>query len=364
MLDLMVTRRLRGMTLTATIHAGPGVITLIGPSGAGKTTLLRIIAGLTKPDSGHVLIDGLPQTDCARRLHRPPGKRRVGVVFQDYALFPHLSVGANVAYGLRARDINRLERRRRTMAMLDRLELAGLERERPSRLSGGQRQRVALARVLVLEPRVLLLDEPLAALDVQTRARVRADLHETLRGLAIPTLLVTHDPADMRAFGQRIIVLEEGRIVQDGAYADLTMHPATAFVGETMDVNYYVGLLERTEDGAALQVRLDDDIVLQPLSLALPYGPVSVTIPPWEICLRPDLDAAEGQVVVRGRVVQVEPIGGRLRVILALGRSGRRRLVVDTAVAEVATTSVVEGMMLAAAAPPSAVDVTPIRDAT
>lgn len=361
MLDLVVAKQLRAMTLAATLQVGPGVVLLIGPSGAGKTTLLRMIAGLVEPDSGHILIDGRLQTDCARGVHRPPGQRGVGVVFQDYALFPHLSVEANVAYGLRARRVKRSERRRRTMAMLEQLGLAGLERERPTRLSGGQRQRVALARVLVLQPRVLLLDEPLAALDVQTRAVVRAELRRVLQGLAIPTLLVTHDPADLRVFGERIVVLESGKIVQDDAYADLEKRPATAFVGHVMDVNYYRGMLSQIGDGAGPRVRLDDDIVFQPVSTALPDGPVAVTIPPWEIRLRPNLDGAEGDVGVIGRVMQVEPSGGRVRVSLSLGAAGRLGLVVETPSSDLVGLSVVEGMMLAAVMPLSAIGVTPVR---
>jgi len=362
MLDLVVTKNLREMVLTATIEAGQGVVALVGPSGGGKTTLLRMIAGLSKPDDGRILIDGRLQTDCARGLHRPPGKRGVGVVFQDYALFPHLSVGANVAYGLRARGVNRVQSRQRSMAMLDQLGLDGLEHERPAHLSGGQRQRVALARALVLEPRVLLLDEPLAALDVQTRTRVRADLHGMLGGLAIPTLLVTHDPADMRAFGQRIIVLEEGRIVQDGPYADLVERPATAFVGEAVDVNYYRGLLEHSADGAAARVMLEDDVALEPLPPTGPRGPVAVTIPPWDIRLRTSLDGLVGEIGVMGRVVQIEPIGGRLRVTLTLGRHGRRRLIVDTPVADVANVFIGEGVMLAALMSPAVVNVTRVDD--
>ncbi|MGH2346080.1 MAG: ABC transporter ATP-binding protein, partial [Chloroflexota bacterium] len=168
-LAVNVQKRLREITLAVDLRFDPGVTVIVGPSGAGKSTLLRLIAGLTRPDQGAIQLGERVLDDTAARLYVPPGRREISLVFQEYALFPHLSIERNVAYGLQARRVPRAERGRRVRAMLERLGIANLAGERPDHLSGGQRQRVALARALVLEPRALLLDEPLAALDVQTR---------------------------------------------------------------------------------------------------------------------------------------------------------------------------------------------------
>jgi len=198
--------------------------TMLGPSGSGKTTLLRLIAGFERPDSGTVELGG---TDVTRQ---PPYARHVNTVFQDYALFPHMSVLQNVEYGLRVRRVARAARRRRAEAALDMVRLSGLGGRKPVQLSGGQRQRVALARAIVNEPEVLLLDEPLSALDPHTRDVVRHELAGDLKEFALPTLLVTHDVADALALADRIGVVREGRIVQLGTAAELAANPADEFV--------------------------------------------------------------------------------------------------------------------------------------
>lgn len=214
MLALDIRRKLRDFTLVAATEFPDGVTVIVGPSGAGKTTLLKLIAGLARPDSGrialgsHVLVDD--------RTFVPPYRRGVGMVFQEYALFPHLSVAQNVAFGLRARRVAPAERAPRVAQILDRLEIGALAAERVTELSGGQRQRVALARALVIEPDALLLDEPLAALDPDTRSRVRLELAGLLRDVRIPTLLVTHDEADRAAFPTHAMRIEAGRITPVG----------------------------------------------------------------------------------------------------------------------------------------------------
>lgn len=211
MLRVAVQKRLREFTLDVALAFEPGVTVIVGPSGAGKTTLLRLIAGLDAPDRGSIVLDGRVLYDELTFV--APHRRDIGYVFQEYALFPHLDVAHNVAYGLRARRFSAPERSRRVRTILERLEIATLARERVDELSGGQRQRVALARALVIEPGALLLDEPLSALDPDTRGRVRDELHTILESVPVPTLLVTHDEADRAAFATRSLHLERGRVV-------------------------------------------------------------------------------------------------------------------------------------------------------
>jgi ABC-type sulfate/molybdate transport systems ATPase subunit len=210
MLHVDVRKRLRDFTVDITLEISPGVTIVLGPSGAGKTTLLGLIAGLARPDDGSISLNGRTLADAHTFV--PPFQRNIGVVFQEYALFPHLNVGANVAFGLRARGIAPDVRRERARAMLERLEIPRLIDERVDRLSGGQRQRVALARALVTEPDALVLDEPLSALDPLTRARVRIELRDIFAGIAVPVVLVTHDDADRSLFPDRTIRLDHGRV--------------------------------------------------------------------------------------------------------------------------------------------------------
>jgi len=226
-----VVKRLRDITLDVDVRCAAGVTVIVGPSGAGKTTLLRIIAGLEEIDRGCVSLDDRVLDDGDEQFVRP-GKRDIAYVLQEYSLFPHLSVADNVGYGLAARRFPRAERERRVATELERFDIADTAAVKPDKLSGGQRQRVALARALVLDPRALLLDEPLAALDVQTRGAVRAELRAIVAQVPIPTLFVTHDQADARAFPERIVVLEGGSITQTGTCAELFAAPATAFVEE------------------------------------------------------------------------------------------------------------------------------------
>jgi ABC-type sulfate/molybdate transport systems ATPase subunit len=230
-LRAQVVKRLRDITLDVDVRCAAGVTVIVGPSGAGKTTLLRIIAGLEEIDRGCVSLNDRILDDGAGRFVRP-GKRDIAYVLQDYALFPHLSVADNVGYGLAVRRIPHAERERRVATELERFGIADTAAVKPDKLSGGQRQRVALARALVLDPRALLLDEPLAALDVQTRGTVRTELHAIVAQIPVPTLFVTHDQADALAFPERIVVLEGGRITQTGTCADLFAAPATPFVEE------------------------------------------------------------------------------------------------------------------------------------
>jgi ABC-type sulfate/molybdate transport systems ATPase subunit len=231
LLHANVVKKLRDITLAVDVRCSVGVTLIVGPSGAGKTTLLRLIAGLDEIDSGCVSIGDRVLDDGNGRFV-PAGSRDIGFVLQEYALFPHLTVAQNVAYGLVARRVPREERERRVRATLERFGIPDVAHVKPDKLSGGQRQRVALARALVLEPRALLLDEPLAALDVQTRSSVRRELHSIVTNVTIPTLLVTHDAADARSFPERLIAIENGAITQTGSCAELFADPATPFIAD------------------------------------------------------------------------------------------------------------------------------------
>ena len=204
---------------------------LLGPSGCGKTTLLRIVAGLEVPDRGRVEVDGRTLVDAG--VWVPPERRGIGLVFQEFALFPHLTVEQNVAYGLH--HLPRAERRARTGDMLSLVELAGLEGRYPHQLSGGQQQRVALARALAPAPKLLLLDEPFSNLDTPLKATVRAQLAELLRQAGVPALLVVHDVEDVMALADRVAVLREGRIVREGAPHELRDAPGDTYVARFFD---------------------------------------------------------------------------------------------------------------------------------
>jgi len=216
------------MSIAVAFRAAEAPLVIVGPNGAGKTSALMMILGALAPARGRVALDGAALYDGERRIDVAVERRRIGFVPQRYALFPHLSVLDNVAYGVRAPS--RAERLRRAMETLAELDAAPLAGRRPRELSGGEMQRVALARALASRPRALLMDEPLAALDVTIRREVRRFLAERLRALAIPTVLVTHDVDDAEALDGPIVVLEAGAVVQTGRLADLAASPRTEFV--------------------------------------------------------------------------------------------------------------------------------------
>jgi molybdate transport system ATP-binding protein len=230
--------------LCAQLRADAGeVVAVLGPNGAGKTTLLRALAGLLPLDAGRVEVGGRVWDAPADGAWVPPVERGCGLVFQDYRLFPHLPVRDNVAFGLRARGAGRAAARTAVQPWLERLGLAELADRRPAALSGGQAQRVALARALAATPSLLLLDEPLAALDARTRLDVRGLLREHLSGFPGPSVVVTHDPLEALVLADRVVVLEGGRVVQEGPPALLARRPATEYVARLMGLNLWSGVL-------------------------------------------------------------------------------------------------------------------------
>jgi len=276
-------------------------VALVGPSGAGKTTVLRAVAGLHRPSRGRIALGAETWFDAARRLDRPPDRRSVGLVFQEYALFPHLSVRANVAFG----------GRERVEELLARLRIAHLADEKPGRLSGGERQRVAVARALARDPAVLLLDEPLSALDAHTRAEVREQLADVLAELAIPTLMVTHDFTDAAALAQRVGVMLDGRLRQLGTPAELLARPADTFVASLTGGNLLVGEARPLAAGGS-EVSLDGGLSVR--SREREAGRVGVAIHPWHIVVASAPPADGAANALAGTIGAATLHGGRVRV--------------------------------------------------
>ncbi|MFE0548703.1 ABC transporter ATP-binding protein [Streptomyces pilosus] len=261
--------------LDIALTAAPGdVVALLGPNGAGKTTALRALAGLTPLTAGRLRLDG---TD----LHRtPPASRPVGVVFQDYLLFPHLTALDNVAFGPRCRGAGKAAARALAADWLERMGLAEHAGTRPRHLSGGQAQRVALARALATHPRLLLLDEPLAALDARTRLEVRAQLRRHLDAFEAVAVLVTHDPLDAMVLADRLVVVEHGLVVQEGTPADIARHPRTDYIARLVGLNVYRGRAE------GHTVRLDAGPAVSTTEHL--SGPAFVAFPPGAVTLYRD----------------------------------------------------------------------------
>ena len=299
--------RREGFSLDVELEASAAeTIAVLGPNGAGKTTLLRALAGLV-PVQGRIELDGRVLDDSSSGVHTPTEEREVGLVFQDHVLFPHLSVADNVAFGLRARhrpDADAVARR-----LLEGAGLAERAGARPRELSGGQAQRVALIRTLATEPRLLLLDEPLSALDVSVRAEVRRDLARHLAAFRGVRLLVTHDPLEAIALADRIVVLERGRVVQSGTPDEVTARPRSRFVADLAGVNLFRGRAH------------DDHVKLESgAELAAPeagQGDVFAVIHPRAVALYLSRPEGTPRNVWRGRAEDVDLRGERVRVRLS-----------------------------------------------
>lgn len=291
--------------LDVTLTAAPGdVVALLGPNGAGKTTALRALAGLVPLTHGHLRLDG------AELDRTPPESRPVGVVFQDYLLFPHLSALDNVAFGPRCRGAGKAAARAEATVWLERMGLTAHASAKPRRLSGGQAQRVALARALATHPRLLLLDEPLAALDARTRLDVRAQLRHHLAEFEAVAVLVTHDPLDAMVLADRLVVVEDGRVVQEGTPADIARRPRTDYIAHLVGLNLYRGDADGHTvrvDGGGSEVTTTEDLT----------GPVFVAFPPSAVTLHRDRPTgSSARNLWRCHVAGLETHGDQIRAAL------------------------------------------------
>lgn len=303
--------RLGGFELAVELEMVPGeVVALLGPNGAGKSTALRCLAGLLPIETGRIELDGTVMDDPDRGLFVTAERRSIGVVFQDYLLFAHLSVRENVAFGLRAQGLHAAEARRRADEWLERMGLAGFGPRRPRELSGGQAQRVALARALATEPRLLLLDEPLAALDAGTRSEVRRDIRQHLSTFAGMRVLVTHDPVDAFSLADRVVVVESGRMVQAGTLLEVTAHPRSHYVAELVGVNLIPG---RGIDGGFVT---DGGTVVVSADRS-PTGPAFAAVHPHAIALHRRPPEGSPRNSWQCTVVDVDHRADRVRVQLA-----------------------------------------------
>jgi molybdate transport system ATP-binding protein len=304
---LHVVRDTFRLDIALRIDAGE-VVALLGPNGAGKTTALRALAGLQPLSGGHITLAGRDLDHPGRQVFIPAEHRPIGVVFQDYLLFPHLSAVDNVAFGPRRHGVDRRTARRQATDWLTRVGLADHARAKPRQLSGGQAQRVALARALAVDPSLLLLDEPLAALDARTRLDTRAELHRHLTDHTGATLLVTHDPLDALVLADRLVIIENGQIVQEGDAATITARPRTDYVARLVGLNLYRG----TADGHTVQIA--DDLTLavtDPL-----HGSAFVAFPPSAVALYPQRPDGSPRNTWPATITGLQRHGDNLRVQL------------------------------------------------
>jgi len=325
-----VTKRFGGVTAVSDLSLVIGdreFVTLLGPSGCGKTTLLRLIAGFMAPDAGVIRVGATDLSSPTGVV--PPERRGMGMVFQNYAVWPHKTVYQNVAFGLEVRKVGRAETQTRVARVLELVNLAGLERRYPSQLSGGQQQRVALARSLVVEPGILLLDEPLSNLDAKLRERMRWELKELQRRTGITFVYVTHDQSEAMALSDRIAVMHAGEIMQVGAPRAVYARPVNKIVADFMGlVNLISGRVVRP--GAAGVVAVGGE---HPIDAPVPPGvargeTVQVAIRPENLRLIP-ATAVDGAGGVPGRVVEVTFLGNIVDCHVALGDGTRVRIQVD-----------------------------------
>jgi molybdate transport system ATP-binding protein len=308
-LEASVRTRVGGLAIDSSLTVEGGqMVALLGPNGAGKTSLLRAIAGLI-PTEGRVVVDSDVLHDSKTGVSVPTDRRPIGFVFQDYLLFPHLNVLENIAFGLRARRATRASARSIARSWIEHVGLGSHAEARPRELSGGQAQRVALARALAIGPKLLLLDEPLAALDARARAEVRHDLKHHLSSFDGTRLLVTHDPLDAVVLAERLLIMEGGRIVQAGTMDELRAHPRSFYVADLVGINLYQG----TARGD--QVDLDSSGTLVVPNAG--RGRVFVVIHPRAVALHKERPEGSPRNVWTGRIAALDAEGGRVRARMA-----------------------------------------------
>jgi molybdate transport system ATP-binding protein len=307
MLDADIQLRLSRLNLDAAFKVASGeVLALLGPNGSGKSTTLRALVGLLPLAGGRVILDGTVLEDPAQRTRIPAEKRPIALMFQDYLLFPHMSAVENVAFGLRSRGTDKKTAREKAVTTLARLGLDGVAEARPGSMSGGQQQRVAMARALVTDPKLLLLDEPLAALDVSTKTDVRRLLREVLRQSHAANILVTHDLLDAVALGDRMVVIENGGIVQTGTPAEVTARPRSKYVADLTGVN----LLRGTAHGTRLE--LDGGGQLTCSGSAT--GQALAVVPPHGVSVSRQRPEGQQPNTWPGQISAVDLMGDRVRV--------------------------------------------------
>jgi molybdate transport system ATP-binding protein len=308
--DFGVTRGNFALQLDLTVRQGC-TTALLGPNGAGKSTALRVFTGLLRPHDGHVRLDGVDLDGAG--VHLPPERRPIGVVWQDYRLFPNLSALDNVAFGLRTRKVDKAAARATAAIWIERMGLAEHAGKKPSSLSGGQAQRVALARALAPEPKLLLLDEPLAALDARTRLDVRTNLRKHLAEFGGATVLVTHDPLDAMVLATDVVVLEDGKAVQRGPVAEVARHPQTDYVARLVGLNLYRGTADR--DGVRLA---DGTLIAAAMNHLAPHDPaeVMVAFPPAAVSIFTERPVGTPRNVFAGQITDMELHAGSVRLHL------------------------------------------------
>ncbi|MFC1414001.1 ABC transporter ATP-binding protein [Streptacidiphilus sp. N1-12] len=332
----------QGFRLDVRLTARPGeVLALLGPNGAGKTTALRALAGLTPLTAGELTLDGRVLEQPAARLRLAPEDRPVGVVFQDYLLFPHLSALDNVAFGLRTRGVRKAAARAEAADWLDRVGLAEHAAARPRALSGGQQQRVALARALAPHPRLLLLDEPMAALDARTRLDVRSQLRRHLAAFDAVAVLVTHDPLDAMVLADRLTVIEDGRVVQHGPPAEIARHPRSDYIARLVGLNLFRG----TADGHEVTVDAAAAGETRITTADSSTGPVFVAFPPSAVTVHRSHPDTSARNVWQAVVAGMELHGDQVRLDL----TGELRLTADLTQGAVAELGLIEGSTVWAA---------------
>jgi spermidine/putrescine ABC transporter ATP-binding subunit len=287
-------------------------LTLLGPSGCGKTTTLRLIAGFLRPRSGQILFDGEDVSDT------PPNQRRIGMVFQDYALFPHMTIVENIGFGLRERRVPSAEVHRRVNELLEMIHLPAFGQRYPSELSGGQRQRVALARAVAHPPRVLLMDEPLGALDLKLREAMQVEIQSIQRKLGITTVFVTHDQSEAMSMSDRIVVMNHGRVEQDGTARELYDRPLSRFVADFLGRTNMLPVTVRDIGPNGATIEFLGHELRQDSAGTASCGPATLAVRPEHLRLLREGDAPPGANVLPGRIAAIQFLGNLVRCEIAL----------------------------------------------
>jgi len=314
MLDVDIESRAGAISVSCRFDVSPGsAVALVGASGAGKTTVLRSIAGLIHPQRGRVACERETWFDAQQHIWVPPQQRDCGFVFAEYALFAHMSVIENVAFGLRASGYPGKSAREKSLEALELVDVAALAQRSASSLSSGEAQRVAIARALALEPQVLLLDEPLSAIDVERRPPVREVLRQQIARAAMAAVLVTHEPIEAMLFSEMLVVMEAGAVVQRGSSAELRARPLTSYVAAFAGVNLYRGLAHPLANGVSeVEVASARLVIVGQVS-----GPVALVIDPDAVVLSPARPESSARNALHGGVASVVPDGAAVRVSVA-----------------------------------------------